>query len=114
MTVLIEDDTIITDDKVIAESPNSHFVTTKNCLGLDPTFKDVGIHKTPDRKIDIAVAKYKNPPSIIAINRKVKMGHTFEFRFVTLLHVMSKIEALEANKPSSDNLQKKLYRKRKR
>ena len=32
------------------------------------------------------------------------MDYTFECSFVTLLHVMTKIEALEANKPSNDNL----------
>ena len=34
------------------------------------------------------------------------MGDTFEFRFVTLLNVMTKIEALETN--SSDNLPTKI------
>ena len=41
------------------------------------------------------------------------MGHTFEFRFVTLLNVMNKIEALEANKPSSDNLPTKIIQEAK-
>ena len=36
------------------------------------------------------------------------MDHTFEFRFVTLLNVMTKIEALKTNKPSSDNLPTKI------
>ena len=53
--VLIRDDKIISDDKVIAESFNSHFVNITDSLGLDPTFKDVGIHKTPENKIDTAV-----------------------------------------------------------
>ena len=70
-------------------------------LGLDCTFKDVGIHKTPDKKIHTAVTKCNNHPSITATKRKVKMGHTFE---LGLLHVMTKIEALETSKPSSDSL----------
>ena len=82
-------------------------------LGLDPTFKDVGIHKTPDKKIDTAVKKYKDHPSIIAIKRKVKVDHTFEFRFVTLLNVMTKIEVLKTNKPSSENLPTKIIQKQK-
>ena len=76
--VPIKDDNILSDDKVIAESFNSHFVTITDSLGLDPAFKDIGIFKAPDKKIDTAVKKYKNHPSIIAIKRKVKMGHTFE------------------------------------
>ena len=82
-------------------------------LGLDPTFKDVGIHKTPENKIDTAVKKYKDHPSIIAIKRKIKVDYTFEFRFVTLLNVMTKIEALKTNKPSSDNLPTKIIQEAK-
>ena len=111
--VLIKDDKIISDDKVIAESFNSHFVNIADSLDLDPTFKDVGIHKTPDKKSDTAVKKYKDHPSIIAIKRKVKVDHTFEFRFVTLLNVMTKIEALKTNKPSSDNLPTKIIQEAK-
>ena len=37
--VLFEDDTIISDDKAIAESFNSHFLTITDSLDLDPTFK---------------------------------------------------------------------------
>ena len=111
--VLIKDDKIISDDKVIAESFNSHFVNITDSLDLDPTFKDVGIHTTPDKKIDTAVKKYKDHPSIIAIKRKVKVDHTFEFRFVTLMNVMTKIEALKTNKPSSDNLPTKIIQEAK-
>ena len=70
--VLIKDDNTISDDKVIAEPFNSHFVTITDSLGLDPTFKDVGIHKAPDKKIDAAVKKYKDHPSIIAIKKRLK------------------------------------------
>ena len=55
--VLIKDDNIVSYDKVIAESFNSHFVTIADSLGLDFTFKGVGIHKAPDKKIDTAVKK---------------------------------------------------------
>ena len=57
--------------------------------------------------------KYKDHPSIIAIKRKVKMGRTFEFRFVTLLNVMNKIETLETKKPSSDSLSTKIIQEAK-
>ena len=69
---LIRDDSIISDDKVIAESFTSHFVNNTDSLGLDPTFKDVGIHKAPDKKIDTAVKKYKCHPNIVAIKERLK------------------------------------------
>ena len=62
-------------------------MTIQDSLGLDPTSRDVGIHKTPDKKIDTAVTKFINHPSISAIKRKIDMDHKFEFRFVNLLHV---------------------------
>ena len=41
------------------------------------------------------------------------MDHTFEFRFVALSNVINQIEALEANKPSSDNLPTKIMQEAK-
>ena len=105
--VLIKDYNIISDDKFIAESFTSHFVTIADSLGLDPAFKDVGIHKAPKHYC------HKDHPSIIAIKRKVTAGHKFEFRFVTFLNVMNRIEALEANKPSIDNLPMKIIQEAK-
>ena len=57
--VFIEGDTIISDDKVIAESFNSHFVIIPDSLGLDFAFKDVVIHRTLDKKIDADVKNIK-------------------------------------------------------
>ena len=67
--VLIKDDNNIVDNKVIAESFNSHFVSITDSPGLDPTFKDVGIHKAPEKKIDTAVKKYKDHQCIIAVKK---------------------------------------------
>ena len=88
-------------------------MTITDSLGLNPTFRDDGIHKMPEKKIDTTVTKYKIHPRIVAIKRKVKMVHTFEFSFVALLHVMAKLEALETNKPSSDNLPTKIIQEAK-
>ena len=49
--VLIKDDNIISDDKVIAESFNSHFVTKTDYLGLDPTFQDLGYIRLRTRRL---------------------------------------------------------------
>ena len=111
--VLIEDDIIISDDKVIAESFNSQFVTITYSLGIDPTVRDVRIHKTPDTNIDTAVTKYRNHQSIVAMKRKVNLGNTFEFKYINLLHVMIKILTLKTSKPSSDNLQTKIIQEAK-
>ena len=41
------------------------------------------------------------------------MDYTFDFRLVTLLRVMTKIEALKTSKPSSDNLPTKIIQEAK-
>ena len=111
--VLIEDDIIISDDQVIAESLNSHFVNITDSLGLEQTFRNVRIHKSMDKNIETAVIKYKNHPSIVAIKRKVNMNHAVEFKYVNLLHVMTKIISLRTSKPSSDDLPTKIIQEAK-
>ena len=111
--VLIEDDIIISDDKVIAESLNSHFVNITDSLSLEQTFRNVRIHKSMDKNIETAVTKYKNHASIVPIKRKVNMNHTVEFKYVNLLHVMTKIISLKTSKPSSDDLPTKIIQEAK-
>ena len=38
--ILIEDRDVISDDEIIAECLNTHFVNIKNSLGLNPSFKN--------------------------------------------------------------------------
>ena len=111
--VLIEEGEVISDDKVIAECLNSHFVNITNSLGLDPSFKDDGIDVSLESKVDIATEKYKNHPSIVAIKSKVQIEKKFEFSNVNLLNVMIKIEALDNSKSNSGNIPTKIIQEAK-
>ena len=111
--VLIEEGEVISDDKVIAECLNSHFVNITDSLGLDPSFKDDGIDVSLENKVDIATEKYNNHPSIVAIKSKVQIEKKFEFNNVNLLNVMIKIEALDNSKSNSGNIPTKIIQEAK-
>ena len=106
--VLIEEGEVISDDKVIAECLNSHFVNITDSLGLDPSFKDDGIDVSLENKVDKATEKYKDHPSIVAIRSKAPIGKKFDFSYVNLLNVMIKIEAFDTGKSSSGNIPTKI------
>ena len=55
--VLIEEGDVISDDKVIAECLNSHFVNITDTLSLDPSFKDDEIDVSLESKVDTATEK---------------------------------------------------------
>ena len=77
--VLIEEGEVMSDDKVIAECLNSHFVNITDSLGLDPSFKDDRIDVSLENKVEIATEKCKNHPSIVAMKSKVQIEQKFEF-----------------------------------
>ena len=76
---LVEEGKIISDDKMIAECLNTNFVNITDSLGLDPSCKESRENMSIDDKVEIATAKYKDHPSIIAIKHKIKSDHKFEF-----------------------------------
>ena len=91
--ILIENGDVVSDDKIIAECLNTHFVNITDSLGLDPSFKINETDLSMEESIDMALAKYKNHPSIAAIKKKYKVSRKFEFNNVDLLNIMNKIEA---------------------
>ena len=67
--ILIENGEVVSDDKIIAESLNTHFVNITNSLGIDPFFKINETDLSMEESIDMALAKDKNHPSIAAIKK---------------------------------------------
>ena len=71
--VLTEEGMIISDDSMIAECLNSHFINITNSLELDPMFEQVPNYVELDEKVSLALAKYNNYQSIIIIKRKISV-----------------------------------------
>ena len=108
--VLIEDEVIISDDAMIAECFNSHFVNITDSLGLDPMFKQIPNCIELDEKVEVALMKYRNHPSIIAIKHKVRYEKKFQFYHVYPWDVMNFVEALDASKSTSGNIPTKIIK----
>ena len=112
--ILIENGEVISDDKIIAECLNAHFVNITDSLGIDQFFKINETDLSMEESIDMALAKYKNHPRIAAIKKNYKVSRKFEFSNVDLLNIMNKIEALSTNKSSSGNIPIKIIRTQKK
>ena len=105
--ILIERGEIISNDQMIAECFNDHFVNITESLGLDPTFRDDLECQDLEIKIDRATEKYKEHASIIAIKNR-KCTSTFSFEHVNPWNVMDQIKALDTNKSSSGDIPTKI------
>ena len=105
--ILIERGEIISNDQMIAECFNDHFVNITDSLGLDPTFRDDLECQDLEIKIDRAMEKYKEHASIIAIKNR-KCTSTFSFEHVNPWNVMDQIKALDTNKSSSGDIPTKI------
>ena len=58
------------------------FVNITDSLGLDPVSKQESSYTELDEKVEIALIKYNNHPSIIAIKHKVTYEQKFQFSHV--------------------------------
>ena len=108
--ITIENGEVVSDDTIIAECLNTHFVKITDSLGIGQSFKINETDLSMEDSIDMALAKYKNHPSIAAIKKKYRVSRKFEFNNVDLLNIMNKIEALSTNKASSGNIPMKIIR----
>ena len=73
---------MISDDAMIAECLNSHFINITDSLELDPMFEQVPNYVELDEKVSLALAKYNNHPSIISIKRSISITQKLEFSHV--------------------------------
>ena len=101
---------IISDDSMIAECFNSHFVNITDSLGLDPMFKQVSSSIELDENVKFSLMKCSNHPSIITIKHKVSYEQKFQFSHVYPWDVMKFIETLDASKSTSGNIPTKIIR----
>ena len=95
---------------MIAECFNSHFVNITDSLGLDPIFKQESSYIELDEKVEVALMKYRNHPSIIAIKHKVSYEQKFQFSHVYPWDVMKFVETLDASKSTSGNIPTKIIK----
>ena len=102
--VLVENENIVNDDKLICEIFNSYFVNITDTLPITaPPKSDVEITSTTDRVLH-SIQKYGNHPSIIRIKENVGIVDKFEFNFVAPIDVWNKINQLNSSKKPSGEI----------
>ena len=108
--VLIEDEVIISDDAMIVKCFNSYFVHFTDSLELDRMFKQVSSCIELHEKVELAVRKYRNHASIIAIRHKVSYEQKYQFSHVYHCDAMKLVETLNAFKSISGNIPTKIIK----
>ena len=98
--VLLEDNTIISNDKEISDCFNSYFlnITDTLCLNEPQSIDNLIPFKDP---VLNAVRKHENHPSIANIKINVRIEETFEFQPVSSLEVRNEINQLNRSKKTS-------------
>ena len=69
---LIEDGSLLTDDKDIREYFNIYFTNITDTLDIEMPIID-------DKSVLAAIERYKTHPSIVKIKQLIKLNHQFSF-----------------------------------
>ena len=98
---LKEGDKIISDDTEVANVLNKHFINSVRSLAETGGCSEMVLnHNSMEDPIENVVHRFKNHPSITAINRK-QFENSFEFSFVDSEVVMTEINKLDPNKTTT-------------
>ena len=99
---LIENDTIISNDKEIAETLNDYFVSITDSLGLMDKSVVVSSTEGVSDPIDRATIKYSNHPSIRNIHSFAQSNEdSFKFQKVSLEQMHTEIGRLNPKKATT-------------
>ena len=95
---LIENDTIISNDKEVAETLNGYFVSITDSLGLTENSEVISSTEGVSDPIDSAIIKYSNHPSIRKIRNFAQNDDSFKFQKVSLEQMHTEIGRLNPKK----------------
>ena len=98
---LIENDTIISNDKEVAETRNDYFVSVIDSLGLTENCEVISSTEGVSDPIDRAIIKYLNHPSIRKIRNFAQSDDSFRFQKVSLEQMHTEIGRLNPKKATT-------------
>ena len=100
---LVNGKDIITEYHDLAETFNNVFKTAVSKLSIQDNSDLVDIIDSADTKdpVDIAIAKYKNHPSILKIKEKVNINFEFNFTEVSLKEFENQMHKLNIKKSTT-------------
>ena len=98
---LVENDETVDDEAKLAKIFNEYFVNIVKNLGI-LTYDDISPTENHLSEVDIAIRKYKNHPSIIAITDKMNKidNPEFNFRFTSYEETKKEVGKLKIKKAS--------------
>ena len=107
---LIENEAIISDDQKVAETLSKFFVKAVDKLDIKE-FKNISNIDGLSDPVEIAIRKYENHSSIVAITEKFNFTVHFEFEEVKLKNIEKEILNLNTKKAvASNNIPAKLLK----
>ena len=101
--LLVENDSIISDEQSIAEHFNNYFVHITDTLDIKEWPTNAQLESFED-KPSKAISKYSNHPSILMINEQFESNNTFSFRQVTKEEIKNEIKKLDSSKSTSGDI----------
>ena len=99
--VLIEDETIISNDVEVAETMNEYFVTVTDSLGINENSNYENATAGITDPVDKAVYKFSNHPSILKIKDHYQNAGSFHFQKVTPEAVDKEVRNLNPKKATT-------------
>ena len=99
---LIENEAIISDDQKVAETLSKFFVKAVDKLEVKE-FKNISNIDGLSDPVEIAIKKYENHPSIVAVAEKFNFTVRFEFEEVNLKDIEKEILNLNTKKAVASN-----------
>ena len=99
---LIENDEAINNETKIAKIFNEYFVNTVKNLGILTEKESATFTENDLNEVEMALKKYKNHPSIIAITKRMKnLGNfTFSFNFISHDDIVKELNKIKRRKAS--------------
>ena len=99
--ILIDNDEIISNDKLVAEKMNNYFMDVIDSLDIEPFIKiDEG--ESNSNSIEDIIDMYSNHPSILKIKEHITINEKFSFKETTKNEIQDNIKLLNTKKITVD------------
>ena len=95
---LLENDELVSDNKVVANIFNNYFVRITDSLNIPTVSENLMPTNEISDPLDIALTKYKFHPSVQCIKERVQVKQRFEFKHVSLQEVVVQLHKLNPKK----------------
>ena len=107
--IIVEKETVLPDDKQIAECMNNYLVNVTKTLNIEK-WPDKESTMNTDDVVLKAIHKYSHHPSIIAIKSNVNVIAKFNFEHIFPEEVLKKVKQLDDSKSASGDIPTKIIK----